>query len=134
MAKDAEKLAVQAERLRALKDQARGITFRKIADAVGVTERQAQRWFAGHSDIEDENLEKLAEFLGTSADYIEYGTMRRETPDPFSLNGDGTNERLARIEDRLTEIETTQKALLSAMRELGKQQLRPSKARQTQAS
>jgi transcriptional regulator with XRE-family HTH domain len=131
MAKDAEKLDAQAERLRALKDQARGVTFRKIADAVGVTERQVQRWFAGDSDIDGDNIDRLAAFLGTSADYIEYGTMRRATPDLFAADG---SDRLKAIEERLADIEANQRALLAAMQELGRQLTRRPPARRSQAS
>lgn len=80
MAKDAERLEGQAKRLRDLKAQTRGVTFKKIADEVGVTERQAQRWFAGDSDVGDENLPALARYLGTTPDYIEYGSNGRAKP------------------------------------------------------
>jgi transcriptional regulator with XRE-family HTH domain len=133
MAKDAERLAAQAERLTALKEQARGVTFRKVAEAVGVTERQAQRWFAGDSDIDDDNLVRLATYFGTTPDYIEYGTMKRDTPEPFPAN-DGFADRLLEIERRLVQIEATQKALLASMQELAKRLPPPSTGRRSRAS
>lgn len=110
MAQDAEKLAAQAERLRHLKSQARGLTNGKIANEVGVTERQVQRWMARRntSDIDPENLKKLARFLGTTPDYIEYGGRnRRQTngPTPALLEPGTDSARLSAIEDRLERIE-----------------------------
>lgn len=104
MAKQAEELASQAERLRDLKRQARGVTFKNIADATGATERQAQRWFAGDSDIGPENLKALARFLGTTPDYIEYGTVaRKRGPTPNVVN-DLSADHLDRLEAKLDEI------------------------------
>ena len=100
MARDAEQLAGQVERLRALKAQAR-VNYRQIADAVGVTERQAQRWMSleAASDIEPHNLMKLAAYFGTTADFIEYGPVDRvTTPDPFPVS------QLDRIEAKLDEV------------------------------
>lgn len=102
MAQDAEKLAAQAERLRALKKIARGVTFKDIADAAGVTERQAQRWFAGDGDIGPASLKKLAKFFGTTQDYIEYGRLQRGVPDPFA--GDPVRAQLTRIEIALSDL------------------------------
>src|ERR1035437_5472637 len=50
MAQDAEKLAAQAERLTELKKLGRP-TFKEIGEAIGITERQVQRWFAGDGDV-----------------------------------------------------------------------------------
>lgn len=108
MAQDAEKLAAQASRLRELKGMARGLTFRQIGDAVGVTERQAQRWFSGESDPGAENLRKLAGFLGSSPDYIEYGVVKKLRPDRApDLMGDPSHPQaaqLVKIETKLDEI------------------------------
>lgn len=132
MAQDAEKLEAQAARLRELKKLSRR-TFKEIADAVEVTERQVQRWFAGDGDIGPQNLKKLAEYLGTTQDYIEYGserTTRGPTPD---LLGAG-NQQLDRIEEKvdrllnafgLTTVEQADllgQALLEAARALGRGQ------------
>src|ERR1035437_6591648 len=63
-------------------------TFKEIGEAIGITERQVQRWFAGDGDVGRESLKKLADFLGTTPDYIEYGVTRRErtdNPDHFLI-------------------------------------------------
>src|ERR1035437_7218412 len=79
MAQDAETLAAQAERLTELKKLGRP-TFKEIGEAIGITDRQVQRWFAGDGDVGRERLKKLADFLGTTPDYIQYGRDRREPP------------------------------------------------------
>jgi transcriptional regulator with XRE-family HTH domain len=98
MAQDAEKLAAQGERLRELKDFA-AVTYREISDAVGVTERQVQRWFSGESEVNGTNIKALAAFLGSTPDYIEYGVLKRERPD-----SQPQASQLDRIEARLNEL------------------------------
>lgn len=100
MAQDAEKLAEQAARLRDLKKRAR-VTFRQIGDAIDVTERQVQRWLAGHSEIGPENLKALADYLDTTPDFIEYGERRpgNAAPDLFpTLTPKALAAQLDRIE------------------------------------
>lgn len=131
MAQDAEKLRAQGERLRELKKQARGLTFRQIADAVAVTERQAQRWFAGESEISGDNLRALAKFMGTTPDYIEYGVVHRPRVDatPNLLDQlaapDVLLERLQHIEEgaaergkRLAKLEQRLGRIEKAIRDL----------------
>jgi transcriptional regulator with XRE-family HTH domain len=110
MAQDAEKLAAQAERLTELKKLGRP-TFKEIGEAIGITERQVQRWFAGDGDVGRESLKKLADFLGTTPDYIEYGVTRRERADTPDLSLAG--EPLATITARLDSIEAKLDALLA---------------------
>lgn len=109
MAKDAERLAEQAQRLRDLKRFAR-VTNRDIADATGVTERQVQRWTSESqpSDIESQNLKKLAAYLGTSPDYIEYGTDRKRAGIPKlleSLDLEAKIDLLVGLPDQISQLE-----------------------------
>lgn len=116
MAQDAEKLAAQGERLRELKDLARGVTYRKISDALNVSERQVQRWFAGESEISGENLKALAEFLGTSPDYIEYGVIKRLRPDdPPDLLGRLSGDGYGEIKTQLDGIEGMLESLMERL-------------------
>lgn len=106
MAKEAEELVAQAERLKQLKSQTRGVTFKKIGEAAGVTERQVQRWFAAESDIGDESIKPLARYFGTTPEYIEYGTVGRPrkaaTPALAKVLGD--DDLLRRIEQKLDRL------------------------------
>lgn len=136
MAKEAEALAAQAERLTELKRMARGVTFKDIAEVVGRTERQVQRWFAGDSDIDGAVLTKLADFLGTTADYIEYGTIKRSrTPEPFEANGEvpsllAIQKQLAAIQDQLEALRIDTEARDLAMMQRLDEELLPRMASQ----
>lgn len=115
MAQDAEKLAEQGERLRELKKMAR-VTQRQISDAVGISERQVGRWLAGTSDIDPQNLKKVAAFFCSTPDYIEYGAAvrtRGATPDPFVP--DEVRQQLDAIKDRLTALEDQMGQLVGLM-------------------
>jgi transcriptional regulator with XRE-family HTH domain len=110
MAHDAEKLAAQAARLQDLKRLSRR-TFKEIAEGVHLTERQVQRWFAGDSEPNRDNLAALAAYFETTEDFIEYGVEERETPDVMEDLSDVTQSQLDRLE-------ATQQTILRELREL----------------
>jgi hypothetical protein len=88
----------RADRIRSLKQARPDLTWRRIADAVGVTERSATDWQV-KGGISYENARKLAVVFEVDVDYIWRGT-ESTTPRPFA---DGsTDERLDRIEAALT--------------------------------
>lgn len=70
----------RAERIRKLKSDNPGLTWRAIADHVGVTERAAADW-AKSGGIAYDNAKKLAELLEVDPDYIWRGNLN--VPDPF---------------------------------------------------
>jgi hypothetical protein len=98
MAADEER----AERIRALKQGRPDLTWRRIADHVGVTERSATDW-QKKGGIEYDNAKKLAELFEVDVDYVWRG-VESDTPSPFA-GQDDTADRLDRIEERLTRIE-----------------------------
>jgi transcriptional regulator with XRE-family HTH domain len=79
MAKDAEKLAAQAERINKLR-AAKRVTQPEVADAVGVSLRAYQAWESGASGLNPQNIKALAGYYGTTPDYIEYGDERNPPP------------------------------------------------------
>src|ERR1035437_4655649 len=85
MAQDAEKLAAQAERLTELKKLGRP-TFKEIGEAIGITERQVQRWFAGDGEAGRKSHKRPPASLGTPPVYIEYGVPRRKRAAPPALS------------------------------------------------
>ena len=108
MAKEAEELEAQAERIRELRDErarqeGRRVPQPEVADAVGVTLRAYQAWEAGDTDPDPKNLKALADFYGVSRDFIEYGADGRTTPD-LLRNSKPSDARLERIEAQLTEL------------------------------
>ena len=115
MARDAEKLAAQGDRIRELRKFAR-VSQEVAAGAVGVTLRGYQRWERGEGEINVDNLRKLAAYYGTSEDYIEYGEVERgKTPDPFASNGVDIEAQLAELKELLVGIQITQQILLAAI-------------------
>jgi isopentenyldiphosphate isomerase len=74
MAADQER----ADRIRALKQDRPDLTWRRIADHVGVTERSAADWQV-KGGIDYTNAEKLAELFEVDVDYIWRGPV--DTPD-----------------------------------------------------
>jgi hypothetical protein len=91
MAADQER----AERIRALKQARPDLTWRRIADHVGVTERSATDW-QKKGGIEFENAKKLAALFEVDVDYIWRGT-ESDTPSPFA-GQDQTADQLERVE------------------------------------
>ena len=107
MAKDAEKLAAQAQRIGELR-AAKRVTQPDVADAVGVTLRAYQAWEAGDGGVGPQNIKKLAAYFGTTPDYIEYGTTpRTSTPDLMAEISAGatTAEQLAEVNSRLNRLQ-----------------------------
>lgn len=96
MAADQER----AERIRALKQERPDLTWRRIADYVGVTERSATDW-QRKGGIEYDNAKKLAELFEVDIDYIWRGT-ESDTPSPFA-GQDELADRLDRIETSLSQ-------------------------------
>jgi transcriptional regulator with XRE-family HTH domain len=96
MAADQER----ADRIRALKDERPDLTWKDIADAVGVTERAAAEW-ARSGGMDPKNARKLAEVFRVHEDYIWRGEQS-DTPDLMSgpLRA-GDAAQLDRIEAKL---------------------------------
>jgi hypothetical protein len=98
MAADQER----ADRIRALKQQRPDLTWRRIADYVGVAERSATDWQV-KGGIEYANAQKLAKLFDVDVDYIWRGTPEEErAPSPFA-GQDALADRLDAIEQALRE-------------------------------
>lgn len=109
MAADQER----ADRIRALKQARPDLTWRRIADHVGVTERSAADWQT-KGGIEYANAEKLAELLEVDVDYIWRGPADEDrAPSPF--NG---RDSLADQMAAFTEAIAKQNALLERQSEI----------------
>lgn len=104
MAADQER----AERIRALKQDRPDLTWRRIADYVGVTERSAADW-QRKGGIEYDNAKRLAELFEVDVDYIWRGTDNG-TPSPFA-GQDQFADRLDRIEQALAEARQEREAM-----------------------
>lgn len=91
----------RAERIQALKQARPDLTWRAIADHVGVSERAAANWKNG-GGIEYDNAKKLAEIFEVDVDYIWRGN-EPEAPSPFA-GRDELADRLDRIESQLAEL------------------------------
>ena len=100
MAADQER----ADRIRALKQERPDLTWRRIAEYVGVTERSATDW-QKKGGIDYDNAKKLAEIFEVDVDYVWRGTPEEDrAPSPFA-GQDALSDRLAAIEDRLDRME-----------------------------
>lgn len=98
MAADQER----ADRIRALKLERPDLTWRRIADYVGVAERSATDW-QKKGGIDYDNAKKLAALFEVDVDYIWRGPIESErAPSPFA-GQDAIAERLAAIEERVTD-------------------------------
>jgi transcriptional regulator with XRE-family HTH domain len=98
MAADQER----ADRIRALKQERPDLTWRRIADHVGVTERAAADW-QRKGGIEYDNAKKLAQLFEVDVDYVWRGTPEEErAPSPFD-GQDALADRLDAIEHRVTQ-------------------------------
>lgn len=104
----------RASRIKELKELHPEVTFRQIADHVGVSERSANEW-AAKGTVSYDNARKLTEFFRERGhpdledDYIWRGPMG-EAPDLIgSLTSPqaGVAAQLVQINERLTRIEAT---------------------------
>ena len=105
---DRDRLKAQGARIKELRRLAPGRPSQEtVAHAVGVTMRGYQAWERGESEIRWENLERLAEYLQVSPDFIEYGRpkARGETPDMAKTLDIGA-EILARLGEVQTQIDS----------------------------
>jgi hypothetical protein len=110
MAEDQER----ADRLRALKDEYPSVTWRQLAEHVGVRERSVLNWAAGKG-MDYDHAVKVAEFfreLGADLadDYIWRG-LRADTPTPFAVP-DETAARLAALEGMMKDLLHDQQRIL----------------------
>lgn len=96
MAADQER----ADRIRALKLGRPDLTWRRIAEHVGVTERSATDW-GKKGGMEYENAVKLAALFEVDVDYLWRGTAG-PTPDPFETQLDRLERNQGEILARLT--------------------------------
>lgn len=117
----------RAERIRELKDQRPDLTWRRIGDAVGVSERSAVAW-QKTGGIDYEHAKKLAAVFEVDLDWLWRGPVSEETPDlietvaradqlediveKFSRRVDDVEARLKEIERLLTDSDTGILALL----------------------
>jgi hypothetical protein len=83
----------RAQRISALKDDRPDLTWRRIADAVGVSERAAFEWKKS-GGIDYENAKKLADVFEVDVDYIWRGRETADTPDLSALQGAAREEQL----------------------------------------
>lgn len=96
MAADQER----ADRIRALKQERPDLTWRRIAEYVGVTERSATDW-QRKGGMDFDNAKKLAALFEVDVDYIWRGT-ETNTPSPFA-GQDELTDRLDRLEQLILE-------------------------------
>lgn len=111
MAADQER----ADRIRALKHGRPDLTWRRIADYVGVTERSATDW-QSKGGISYENAKKLASLFEVDVDYIWRGT-ETGTPDPFAAAEQPVDTQLAEIRELLAKASTERAGLDDAIRQ-----------------
>jgi hypothetical protein len=109
MAADQER----ADRIRALKQARPDLTWRRIGDYVGVSERAAINW-QKDGGMDYDNAKKLAELLEVDVDYIWRGT-ETDTPDPFPATFE---DRIDQAEQRLTSLIEKQNELLTRQSEI----------------
>lgn len=93
MAADQER----ADRIRALKESRPDLTWRRIGDHVGVSERSAFEW-GKKGGIEYENAKRLAELFDVDADYIWRGAGIT-APDLFGADGDDDQDVAAQLSE-----------------------------------
>lgn len=102
----------RAERVRELKNQRPDLTWRRIADAVGVSERSAFEWQKS-GGMEHANAVKLAEVFEVDADWLWSGRVPGETPDLMAaLN---SRSDLAQLAESIGELHAKMDRLLDAV-------------------
>lgn len=91
-----------AERLRGLAFQ-KGANYTDIANATGVATRQSvSLWMTGKTIPKPEALQKLADFLGCTSEYLLFGTGESDVSKTTSL--DELAKAIVEMRDLLKEI------------------------------
>lgn len=103
----------RAERIRHLKEQRPDLTWRRIADAVGVGERSALYW-QQTGGIGYETSRKLADVFGADPDWLWSGRTSGETPDLMGALSEGRTD-LDRLEASVEALHAKVDALLDAV-------------------
>lgn len=115
MAADQER----ADRIRALKQERPDLTWRRIADFVGVTERSATDWQV-KGGISYDNAKRLAELFEVDVDYVWRGPAdvpQEATPSPFA-GPDALAEALGVVESKLDRVLANQAKLFTLVGEM----------------
>jgi DNA-binding XRE family transcriptional regulator len=116
----------RAQRIAQLKQQHPRLTWAKIAEHVGVTERSAIKWQRTGA-LETENAVKLAELFGVDFDYVWWGP-RPETPEMFVDRRNSPSAPVAvdrldgDLEDRIGAIEGTLAGITNLLRQARSEQ------------
>jgi transcriptional regulator with XRE-family HTH domain len=93
VARDEQQRREMGQRIKEMR-AARNLKQQTIADTVGVSLRQYQNWQAGENTPDPDHLDKLAEILKVTPEWL----LRGDTPDPFTASRGSSNEQLDRIE------------------------------------
>lgn len=110
MAEDADR----AQRIAALKEQNPRLTWSKIAQEVGVSERAATRWQRTGA-LKPENAEALARLFDVDFDYIWTGPRPETTPEPFVDRRHQQMKQEQPVDVRLDAVEGALAQILTAM-------------------
>lgn len=110
----------RAQRISALKDDRPDLTWRRIAETVGVSERAAFEW-KKTGGIDYENAKKLASVFGVDVEFIWAGP-KGETPDPFPTSDGDVLARLDAIERSVRDARDEREDQASEVRRLLKEQ------------
>jgi transcriptional regulator with XRE-family HTH domain len=90
----------RATRIAELKERHPRLTWAKIAEQVGVTERAATQWKKTGA-LKPENAEALAQVFGVDFDYVWSGP-RPDTPEMFVDRRSESSQLADRLEDAIT--------------------------------
>lgn len=123
----AEHAALVGSRVKAAREE-KGLSQRELADRIpGKADgNQVSKWERGQHRVSDDTLKHIAKVLDHDLAWFHAQEAdKTETPDLFSVP-DRSGPPLAQIEQRLAAIEATQRALLSAIQELGSKLQAPS--------
>lgn len=110
MAEDADR----SRRIRELKEGRPDLTWGRISDKVGVTERSVAAW-AQKGRISYENCGKLAEVFGVDADWLWSG-RQNGTPPADYLPGLATAADIQDLKQQLTDLQAEMVRLIAASR------------------
>jgi transcriptional regulator with XRE-family HTH domain len=99
VARDEKERREMGQRIKEMR-AARNLKQQVIADKVGVTLRQYQNWQAGENTPESDHLDKLAEVLDVTPEWL----LRGATPDPFSRSQQDAAALLEQIAEQVNEL------------------------------
>lgn len=89
----------------------KGVTPYRVCKETGITTSTISNWKAGRYTPKQDKMQKIADFLGVSIEYLMTGSEKVKPKDP-TLTSKDNKDIAQRLEETLSDLENSQSALM----------------------